>query len=50
VELPGCYAQAPDLLSLEANTKEAITVYLQTTVLEEPLTSFVGTWQVEVGG
>ena len=28
--------------------KEAITVYLETTVLEEPLPSFVGTWQVEV--
>jgi len=30
--------------------KEAITVYLQATVLEEPLPSFVGTWQVELGG
>jgi predicted RNase H-like HicB family nuclease len=48
VELPGCYSQAPDLPSLEANMKEAITVYLQTTVPEEPLSSFVGTWQVEV--
>ena len=48
VELPGCYSQAPDLPTLEANMKEAITVYLQTTVLEEPLSSFVGTWQVEV--
>ena len=48
VELPGCYSQAPDLPTLEVNMKEAITVYLQTTVLEEPLSSFVGTWQVEV--
>ena len=48
VELPGCYSQAPDLPTLEANMKEAITVYLQTAVLEEPLSSFVGTWQVEV--
>jgi predicted RNase H-like HicB family nuclease len=47
VELPGCYSQAP---ALEANMKEAITVYLQATVLEEPLPAFVGTWQVEVGG
>jgi len=50
VELPGCYSQAPDLPPLEANMKEAITVYLQATVLEEPLSSFVGTWQVELGG
>ncbi len=48
VELPGCYSQAPDLPTLEANMKEAISAYLQTTVLEEPLSSFVGTWQVEV--
>jgi predicted RNase H-like HicB family nuclease len=48
VELPGCYSQAPDLPTLEVNMKEAITVYLQTTVPEEPLSSFVGTWQVEV--
>jgi predicted RNase H-like HicB family nuclease len=50
VELPGCYSQTPDLPILEANMKEAITVYLQATVLEEPLPSFVGTWQVELGG
>jgi predicted RNase H-like HicB family nuclease len=48
VELPGCYSQAPDLPTLEANMKEAITVYLQTTVLEEHLSSFAGTWQVKV--
>jgi predicted RNase H-like HicB family nuclease len=48
LELPGCYSQAPDLPTLEANMKEAISAYLQTTVLEEPLSSFVGTWQVEV--
>ncbi len=48
VELPGCYSQAPDLPTLEANMKEPISAYLQTTVLEEPLSSFVGTWQVEV--
>ena len=50
VELPRCYSQAPDLPTLEANMKEVITVYLQATVLEEPLSSFVGTWQVELGG
>jgi predicted RNase H-like HicB family nuclease len=50
VELPGCYSQAPDLPTLEANMNHPITVYLQATVLEEPLPSFVGTWQVELGG
>jgi predicted RNase H-like HicB family nuclease len=29
VELPGCYTQAPDLPTLEANMREAIIVYLQ---------------------
>jgi predicted RNase H-like HicB family nuclease len=48
VELPGCYTQAPDLPSLEANMREAIVAYLQASDPEEPLPSFVGTWQVEV--
>ena len=48
VELPGCYTQAPDLPSLEANIREAITAYLKTGALEEPMPSFVGTWQVEI--
>ena len=48
VELPGCYAQAPDLPSLEANIREAIAAYLKSSDLEEPLPTFVGTWQVEV--
>ena len=48
VELPGCYSQTPDLPTLEGNMKEAITAYLKTTVLEDPLPSFMGTWQVEV--
>jgi predicted RNase H-like HicB family nuclease len=48
VELPGCYARAPDLATLEANMKEAISAYLQAMVLDEPRPSFVGTWQVEV--
>ena len=30
VELPGCYTQAPDMPTLEANIKEAIAAYLQT--------------------
>lgn len=29
-ELPGCYTQAPDMASLEANMREAIAVYLDT--------------------
>lgn len=50
VELPGCYTQAPDLPTLETNIQEAIRVYLQTVVPEEPLPDsiFMGTWRVEV--
>ena len=48
VELPGCYTQAPDLPTLEANMEEAIRAYLGTTQPEEPLPDFVGTWRVEV--
>jgi predicted RNase H-like HicB family nuclease len=48
VELPGCYTQAPDLPSLEANIREAIAAYLKGGDVEEPLSAFVGTWQVEI--
>ena len=48
VELPGCYTQAPDLPTLEANMREAIAAYLKGGEGEEPLSAFVGTWQVEV--
>jgi predicted RNase H-like HicB family nuclease len=48
VELPGCYSQAPDIAALEANMREAIKAYLNARIVEEPLSSFVGTWQVEV--
>jgi len=48
VELPGCYTQAPDLPTLEANMQEAIRAYLKTAQPEEPLPDFVGTWRVEV--
>lgn len=48
VELPGCYTQAPDLPTLEANIKEAIAVYLETLGEDEPVSNFVGTWRVEV--
>ena len=43
VELPGCYSQALDLLTLEDNIKEAITAYLKTTGLEDSLPCFMGT-------
>ena len=43
VELPGCYTQAPDLPTLEANMQEAIRAYLETAQPEEPLPDFV-TW------
>jgi predicted RNase H-like HicB family nuclease len=48
VELSGCYSQAPDLTAFEDNMREAITAYLKATILEDPLSSFIGTWQVEV--
>jgi len=48
VELPGCYTQAPDLPTLEANLQEAIQAYLKTAEPEEPLSDFIGTWRVEV--
>jgi predicted RNase H-like HicB family nuclease len=48
VELPGCYTQAPDLPTLEANIREAIRAYLKTTEPGEPLSDFVGTIRVEV--
>jgi predicted RNase H-like HicB family nuclease len=48
IELPGCYTQAPDLATLEANLREAIRAYLEATDPDEPLPEFVGTWRVEV--
>ncbi|MBI2843569.1 MAG: type II toxin-antitoxin system HicB family antitoxin [Armatimonadetes bacterium] len=48
VELPGCYTQAPDMPTLEANIKEAIEAYLKTADIDEPLSDFIGTWRVEV--
>ena len=41
VDLSGCYSQAPELHTLKANMKEAITAYLKGTILEEPLPSFI---------
>ena len=48
VELPGCYTQAPDLPTLESNIREAITVYLETSGVQEPLSDYVGTFRVQV--
>lgn len=48
VELPGCYTQGPDLPTLVRNVEEAISVYVKTAELEEPLPEFVGTWQVRI--
>jgi predicted RNase H-like HicB family nuclease len=49
VELPGCHIQAPDMPALEANIREAIAVYLETSE-EEPVGEFVGVWRVEAAG
>ena len=48
VELPGCYTQAPDLPALEANIREAIKAYLETTDEQEATSDFVGTLRVEI--
>ena len=48
VELPGCYSQAPDLLALETNIREAISAYLETSDADEPLSEFVGTLKLEI--
>lgn len=50
VELPGCHTEAPDLVALGANVREAIRVYLETVDLAEaePFNEFVGTMQVEM--
>ena len=48
VELPGCYTQAPDISTLEANVHEAIRAYVKTTELDEPTPDVVGTFRIEV--
>ena len=48
VELPGCYTQASDLPSLEANVGEAIRAYLAAVEAKQPPPEFVGTWRLEV--
>jgi predicted RNase H-like HicB family nuclease len=40
VELPGCYTQAPDLPTLEANVNEAILAYLGASGEEAPVCEF----------
>jgi predicted RNase H-like HicB family nuclease len=48
VELPGCYTQAPDLPTLEANVREAIAVFLEEQPVPEDHPEFVGTWRVQM--
>jgi predicted RNase H-like HicB family nuclease len=48
VELPGCYSQAPDLPSLEANVREAIAAYLEDQSVPDDHPEFVGTWRVQI--
>lgn len=48
LELPGCYTQAPDLNSLQANVEEAIEAYLQTVDPDEVSATYVGTLEVRV--
>jgi len=47
-ELPGCYTQAPNMMELEKNIRDAITAYLQTLEEEAPRSQFVGTLRIEV--
>lgn len=48
VELPGCFTEAPDLASLDAAIREAITVYLETVELDDPVSESVGTWRIGI--
>jgi predicted RNase H-like HicB family nuclease len=50
-ELPGCYSQAPNLVELESNMREAIQAYLETLDEQEalgPFPTFVGLQRLEV--
>ena len=50
-ELPGCYSQAPNLVDLESNMREAIAVYLETLDEQDglgPFPTFVGLQRLEV--
>ena len=47
-ELPGCYTQAPDMIALEQNIREAIQAYLETAGDMESAPEFVGLQRVEV--
>ena len=48
VELPGCYTQAADMVELEKNIREAISVYLATAEDIQPRPEFVGLQRIEV--
>ena len=49
-ELPGCYTQAPNLATLEANVQEAVQVYLAAVDEEAliPYPAFVGLQRLEI--
>ena len=49
-ELPGCYTQSADMISLEKNIREAIDVYLATVGEDNqgPYPAFVGLQRLEV--
>jgi predicted RNase H-like HicB family nuclease len=47
-ELPGCYTQAADMVELEKNIREAISVYLATAEDSQPWSEFVGLQRIEV--
>ena len=48
VELPSCYTQAPDMATLEANIREVVELYLETTGDVEPESIFVGTLRLDI--
>ena len=48
--LPGCHTQGETLDELRANVREAIELYLEGEVFDEPLPEFVGIEHIEVEG
>ncbi len=48
VELPGCHTQAKTLDELLKRTKEAISLYLNSTKDKEIYSKFLGVQQIEV--
>ncbi len=46
IELPGCLTEAPDLVSLDKNIREAISLYLEEEDPDQEHPIFVGTWRI----